>query len=110
MNWAQRGILSYRDFVALSPDVLHDITGHLKQFCEELNIDQDDEESQLIATPYMIRNHQTVMLTAGGQLQELISIMAFLQSLLRPGTEPTSPPRQGDDFVQDTRDARLVIS
>ncbi|KAM5343413.1 hypothetical protein ACJ41O_011950 [Fusarium nematophilum] len=75
--------ISYPEFLTLDPDILHDITGHLQAFQQELDI--GCEVSFRTYTQEMIRNHQLYLLLEGGQLQELSSTMEFLESLLMSG-------------------------
>ncbi|KAJ3522887.1 hypothetical protein NM208_g12673 [Fusarium decemcellulare] len=73
-------VISYPQFLTLDPEILHDITMHLEKFQNELDIDSAQES--YLYSPEMIRNHQDFMLLEGGQLQELRSIIEFLESLL----------------------------
>lgn len=78
----KRKILSYPAFIALSPEVLHDVTCGLEQVRGDLDVEADKDTPQ-----HMIYRHQIVLLTEGGQLQEIQSTASFLESLLIPGSE-----------------------
>lgn len=79
---ARRKILSYPAFIALSPEVLQDVTTSLQQVREDLDVPVDKDTPQRI-----IYKHQIVLLTEGGQLQEIQSTVNFLESLLVPGAD-----------------------
>ncbi|KAF7550232.1 hypothetical protein G7Z17_g5874 [Cylindrodendrum hubeiense] len=72
--------IPYHEFVALDPDVIHDVTGHLEELQDQLDVG----EEQLVGThtAEMIRNHQLVLLTECGQMAELASIADLLESLI----------------------------
>ncbi|KAH7122113.1 hypothetical protein B0J13DRAFT_566973 [Dactylonectria estremocensis] len=81
--------IPYHEFVALDPDMLHDITGHLQELQDQLEVG----EEQLIGThsPEVLRNHQLVLLTECGHLGEIVSILDLLESLVL--VRNTSTPR-----------------
>lgn len=74
------GIISYPQYLTLDPDVLHDITSHLQEFQEELDIEPGQVGSGY--SPLMIRNHQEYLLCEGGKMEELCSVIEFTESLL----------------------------
>jgi hypothetical protein len=74
------GVISYPQYLTLDPDVLHDITSHLQEFQEELDIKPGQVGSDF--SPLMIRNHQECLLFEGGKMNELCSIIEFTESLL----------------------------
>ncbi|KIL84977.1 hypothetical protein FAVG1_11847 [Fusarium avenaceum] len=76
------GIISYPQYLTLDPDVLHDITSHLQEFQEELDIEPGHDSCY---SPLMIRNHQECLLSEGGKMEELCSVIEFTESLLMMG-------------------------
>ncbi|KAF4454835.1 hypothetical protein F53441_2705 [Fusarium austroafricanum] len=74
------GAMSYPQFITLDPDVLHDVTSHLKGYQEELDIDPHQDGGSY--SDEMIRNHQEFLLLEGGQLEELRSVINFTESML----------------------------
>lgn len=76
----QQRTISYPQFLELDPEVLKDVTLHLTEFHEELDLPEWPASDWF--TPAMVRNHQVVCLTEGGQLQELLCAISFLEDLL----------------------------
>ncbi|KAF4943196.1 hypothetical protein FSARC_14990 [Fusarium sarcochroum] len=76
------GTMSYLQFLALDPEILHDLTSTLHAFQDELDIKADQDAFNYTAE--MIRNHQEYLLFEGGQLQELQSMIEFTEALLAP--------------------------
>ncbi|KPM37550.1 hypothetical protein AK830_g9027 [Neonectria ditissima] len=72
-------VIPYHEFVALDPDVLHDITGHLEQLQDQLEVGEDETFNYSVE---MIRNHQLVLLKECGHMDELTSIADLMQSLI----------------------------
>ncbi|KAM0289447.1 hypothetical protein ACHAO9_006100 [Fusarium lateritium] len=77
------GIISYPQYLTLDPDVLHDITSHLQEFQDELDVEPGQIGSDY--SPLMIRNHQEYLLFEGGKMDELCSVIEFTESLLVMG-------------------------
>ncbi|KAH8734306.1 hypothetical protein BGZ61DRAFT_527664 [Ilyonectria robusta] len=72
-------VIPYHEFVALDPDVIHDVSGHLEELQDQLGVDGEESGNY---TEGMIRKHQAVLLTQCGQLDELVSIVELLESLI----------------------------
>ncbi|KAG9254794.1 uncharacterized protein F5Z01DRAFT_94584 [Emericellopsis atlantica] len=79
-----RRILSYPAFISLSPEMLSDVTDQLKQVRQQLDVTNDPDMGQSFSRD-VLHAHQVVLLTEGGQLEELQSTANFLESLLVPG-------------------------
>ncbi|KAH6887695.1 hypothetical protein B0T10DRAFT_549665 [Thelonectria olida] len=75
-----RSTIAYDEFLALDPETLCGITGHISELYQGLLV--DDPETLATCTPDMIRNHQAVLLTECGQLQELDFVAELLESLV----------------------------
>ncbi|KAK7418153.1 hypothetical protein QQX98_004128 [Neonectria punicea] len=75
-----RRVIPYHEFVALDPDILHDVTGHLQELQDQLDVAEDQLVGDYSAE--MIRNHHIVLLTECGQMAELVSIADLMQSLI----------------------------
>lgn len=73
-------VIPYHEFIALDPDIIHDVGGHLEELQDQLGA--DGEELIGNHTEGMIRKHQAVLLTQCGQLDELVSIVELLESLI----------------------------
>ena len=73
-------IISFPDFVNLSPDIIHDITMHLEEFHRQLDL--SDEPVFQKYSREMIRNHQITSLTEAGQLHNLVSTLSLVESML----------------------------
>ncbi|KAH7156080.1 hypothetical protein EDB81DRAFT_647028 [Dactylonectria macrodidyma] len=80
-------VIPYHEFVALDPDMIHDITGHLQELQDQLEVGEDQLVGQ--HSPEVVRNHQLVLLTECGQLGEIVSILDLLKSLLLGRDSPT---------------------
>ena len=76
----QHRIIPYSLFVNLEPDVLHDVTEHLKEFYTQLDVNSEPLFQKYSAE--MIQNHQITSLIEGGQMYNLQSIISLLDSML----------------------------
>ncbi|KAI6784610.1 uncharacterized protein J7T54_006655 [Emericellopsis cladophorae] len=80
-----RKILSYPAFISLSPEMLSDVADQFKQVRQQLDVTNDPDMGQSFSRD-VVHAHQVVLLTEGGQLEELQSTANFLESLLVPGS------------------------
>ena len=87
---SSRKIISYLAFTSLSPDMLRDVTGHLRHILGVLGVQSDDQVELCEGFPNNHDVHQIDYLSNVGQFDEIKNTVDFLTSLLMPETETSN--------------------